>query len=86
MANIVRIKTIEVTAGSSYNTTVSCRSIDFLYYGTVDGVTFTGVSLGSMPIPIPPSVPYTLEYNDNGYDTVTVTNNGDASVWIVEKF
>ncbi|HON92818.1 MAG TPA: hypothetical protein PKZ07_14720 [Sedimentisphaerales bacterium] len=42
---------------------------------------------GAVPIPLPPSVPYTLEYNDNGYAAVTVDNTtGDGVVEIVEKF
>ena len=86
MANIVRPKTVEVTAGATYNTTVGSRSVDFLYVGTVDAVTLLGSSLGSTPVPLPPSIPFTLEYNDNGYDFIIVDNTGgDASVFIVEK-
>jgi hypothetical protein len=85
MANIINPKTIEVPVGTTYLTSLSCRSIDMLYYGTVDGVTFLGNSVGSMPIPLPPSIPFTFEFNENGYNQVLITNNGDASVWVVEK-
>lgn len=86
MANEVNIKTIIVPTGTTYTTSDGCRSIDFIYYGTVDLVRFTGLVEGSQPIPIPPSVPYTLEYNDNGYASVLVSNGGDANCYIVEKW
>lgn len=86
MANICRTKTVTVAVGNTYNTTPGARSIDFLYYGTTDAVTITGSYDPSTAIPIPPNVPYTLEYNERGYDEVLVTNGGDAAVYIVEKF
>jgi hypothetical protein len=84
--NLTRIKTTTISVGSSYTTDVGSRGIDMLYYGTLDSVTFLGVMTGSIPVSLPPSVPYTLEYNEKGYDEVTITNNGDADVYIVEKF
>jgi len=79
-------RTIEVAIGGSYTTNTGVRSIDFLYYGTVDAVTLTGSDIGSQAIPLPPNVPYTLEYNENGYAPIIVSNlGGDASVFIVEK-
>ena len=84
--NIIRIKTIVVGIGEVFTTDSGPRSVDFLYQGTTDGVTITGQVSESDPIPIPPSVPFTLEYSDNYYDGVIVTNNGNAPVYIVEKF
>lgn len=86
MGNQYVIKTIIVPAGNTYITDRGCASIDFLYYGTVDGVTFQGGAVGSQPVPIPPNVPYTLEFQDNGYAEVIVVNNGDADVYIVQKY
>ena len=85
-ANLTRIKTYTILVGATYVTSAGARGIDMLYYGTVDGVTFTGIFTGSIPIALPPSIPYTLEYNDKGYDEITIENNGDADVYIVEKF
>lgn len=86
MSNEVKLKTIILLTGNSYITTLGARSIDILYNGTVDAVTFTGGIAGSVPIQIPPGIPYTSEYNDNGYASYTITNGGDADVNIVEKF
>jgi hypothetical protein len=86
MANINNIKTVQIGVGQTYDTSPGCRGIDFLYYGTTDAVTLTGSAVGSQPVPLPPSVPYSLEYNERGYGVVTVTNNGDAIVYVVEKF
>lgn len=84
--NLTRIKTTTVSTSSSYTTDVGARSIDMLYQGSVDAVTFIGVFTGSTNVSLPPNVPYSLEYNEKGYDEVTITNNGDADVYVVEKF
>lgn len=84
--NLCRIKTTVVGVGSSYTTQVGTRGVDMLYYGTTDAVTFEGVFTGSVPIKLPPFIPYSLEYNDKGYDEVTITNGGDDDVYVVEKF
>ena len=84
--NLTRIKTTTISVGDSYTTDVGSRGIDLLYYGTTDAVTFIGVMTGSILVHLPPSVPYTLEYNDKGYDEITIYNNGDADVYVVEKF
>ena len=84
--NLTRIKTTSLAPGNTYTTITGTRGVDLLYYGTVDIVTFIGVFTGSVPVNLPPSVPYTLEYNEKGYDEITITNLGDADVYIVEKF
>lgn len=88
-SNLVQTKSYTVAAGATATTTAGAKSIDFLYRGTADNCTWRGsmVADGAVPIPLPPSVPYTLEYNDNGYAAVTVDNTtGDGVVEIVEKF
>lgn len=84
--NLTRIKTQTIPIGGTYTTMAGSRGIDMLYYGTVDAVTFIGVITGSIPVNLPPGVPYTLEFNTSGYDEVTITNGGDADVYVVEKY
>ncbi len=90
MGNLTKCHTVKVAIGQVYLTSPGLREMDVLYLGTIDAVTLTGnLDLSgspSVPIPIPPSMPYHLPFNSNGYDPLTITNNGDAEVSINEYF
>lgn len=89
LENLTKLRTRIIAIGDSMITTPGCREVDILYYGTVDAVTFIGSyqpAAANDPLPIPPNIPYHLPFNQNGYNSITITNGGDAPVYVSEYF
>lgn len=85
--NTKSTKTLVIAPGSSYTVPDGFCSLDMLYQGTSAApCTFLGDALQSVPVPLPPNMPFSFEYNNAGYKPVVIDNSsGDGPCNIVIK-
>jgi len=87
-----KVRTFTIAAGATYATHEGLQGLDLLNIGSQTAF-FTGqnnINPGippSTPVPLPPFVPYTLEYAPTGYEPVFIDNTGnDNVIAVVEKY